>query len=215
MTLTPIETNPAPTTLAGERAAAVAETLSAVRQRLRDGVDRTALRDVAAQLERLAGRVHLFPRIDFPAPQARQGVEASSRYLLNAISPDAEGDGEIALYLNSINPGKTTIPHNHDTWAVIVAVEGQEHNVLYRRVDDGSDADKIQLEVERQLVVEPGTHVAFMPQDFHSIHVTGDAPTLHLHLYGRPLESLTGRLGVDPLTGAIVKYNATQMRTPA
>lgn len=133
---------------------------------------------------------------------------ASTRYRLNA----QDSDTDIALYLNSINPGKTTIPHNHDTWAVIVAIEGQEDNRVYRRTDDGSNPAKATLALEREVSVQPGTHIAFLAEDLHSIHVVGNAPTLHFHLYGRPLETLAGRIGVKPDTGEIVNYNATQMQ---
>lgn len=197
------------TTPADARRTAVSQTLSDIRQLL-DGrpVDRPALDQVAARLARLAARPELFSRADFPAPAADAGVGASTRYRLNP----ADGDGDIALYLNSINPGKKTIPHNHDTWAVIVAIEGQEFNRVYRRTGDASDPRVIHLAVEREVTVEPGTPIAFLPQDVHSIHVTGEHPTLHFHLYGRPLETLTGRIGIDPDTGAVVNYNATQMK---
>ena len=75
----------------------------------------------------------------------------------------------------------------------------------------GSNPEHASIEVERELVVRPGTPISFLPQDIHSIHVVGDAPTLHFHLYGRPLETLTGRIGVELETGRIVNYNATQL----
>jgi hypothetical protein len=42
----------------------------------------------------------------------------------------------------------------------------------------------------------------------------GHEPTLHFHLYGQPLETLSGRIGVEPETGRVVNYNATQF-TPS
>jgi hypothetical protein len=60
--------------------------------------------------------------------------------------------------------------------------------------------------------VQPGTPIAFLPDEIHSIHVTGSTPTLHFHLYGRPLETLTGRLGFEIDTGKVVRYNATHMQ---
>jgi hypothetical protein len=54
--------------------------------------------------------------------------------------------------------------------------------------------------------------VAFLPEDIHSIHVVGDQPTLHFHLYGQPLETLSGRIGVKLETGEVVNYNATQFK---
>lgn len=195
--------------LSEQRRAAVAATLADVRQLIADGApDRAALAAVTARLEALAAQKALFTRADFPPPDAGQGVGASTRYRLNAD----DGDEGLALYLNSILPGKTTQPHNHTTWAVIVAVEGEEVNRLYDRTDDRSNPAQAQIALAREFTVQPGASIAFLPDDVHSIHVVGDSPTLHFHLYGKPLERLTGRIGIDAETGAITNYNATQFQ---
>ena len=116
------------TPIAKERRQAVDAALADVRSLTARGLpDRATLASITARLEQLATQKALFSRTDFPPPAETQGVGASTRYRLN---PD-DGDGGLALYLNSINPGKTTAPHNHTTWAVIVAVEGQEVNRIY------------------------------------------------------------------------------------
>ena len=195
--------------LALQRQAAVEQTLEDIRQIIgQHPLDRATLAVVTTRLERLAAQKQLFTRAAFPPPATNLGVGASTRYRLN---PD-DADDDIALYLNSINPGKTTIPHNHTTWAVIVAVEGREDNRVYQRTDDGNDAGHAQLALVRELTVQPGTSINFLPEDIHSIHVVGDEPTLHFHLYGQPLETLSGRIGVDPETGRVVNYNATQFK---
>jgi len=195
--------------IAEQRHAAIQSALTDIRQIAGNhSIDRITLAHITARLEKLATQSALFTRDAFPPPAITEGVGASTRYRLN---PEDGGSG-IALYLNSINPGKTTIPHNHTTWASIVAVEGQEQNRIYRRTDDGSNPSRAQLELVRELTVQPGTSVDFLPDDIHSIYVVGDQPTLHFHLYGQPLETLTGRIGIDLETGAVVNYNATQFK---
>ena len=192
------------TTITTARREAVDAFLNQVRTLLNDKEpDRAALASVASELEQLASHTELFSRADFPPPAEHEGVGASTRYRLNP----ADGEEGLALYLNSINPGKTTAPHNHTTWAVIVALEGEELNRVYQRTDDGSDPTRAQIHLKREFTVQPGAPIAFLPDDIHSIHVTGDSPTLHFHLYGRPLESLTGRIAIDLETGAIKNYN--------
>lgn len=194
--------------LAARRRAAVDAALADIRQLARtQPFDRAVLARITARLEQLAGQSALFTRADFPPPDASEGVGASTRYRLNP----GDGDEDVALYLNSINPGKTSIPHNHTTWATIVAIEGQELNRVYRRTDDGSDPARAQLVLEREVTVQPGTPIGFLADDLHSIHVIGERPTLHFHLYGRPLETLSRRIGVKLETGAVVNYNATQL----
>jgi predicted metal-dependent enzyme (double-stranded beta helix superfamily) len=211
MTTSNTPNTPGGAALAAQRHVAVDQALDDIR-RIADAapLDRAVLARITARLEKLAAQTALFSRADFPPPAAGEGVDAATRYRLN---PD-DGEDGIALYLNSINPGKTSIPHNHTTWATIVAIEGQEENRIYRRTDDGSDPAVARLVLETQVTVEPGTSVGFLPEDLHSIHVLGDRPTLHFHLYGRPLETLTRRIGVNLETGAVINYNATQM-TPS
>lgn len=165
------------------------------------GTTRQSLEEAAAILRQLAARAELFPLDTFPSPATRE-VGDSAHYLLHK-----EADDSYALYLNSINPGKITPPHNHSTWAVIVAVDGQEINKIYRAVDPVREPGPVRVELERQVVVEPGGgHVAFLGDDIHSIEVVGDRPTRHIHLYGRALERLTDRLSFDPATGAVRRY---------
>jgi len=192
------------------RTSAVAATLAEIRDiESSRGITRESLQVISAVLQKLAQREDLFSFADFPPPDAASG-KTSTRYYLNR---EGAGEGtdqdDIALYLNSIIPGKTTIPHNHDTWAVIVAIKGEELNRLYQRDDDGSNPEQARISLTRELTVQPGTPISFLPDDLHSIHVQGTQPTLHFHLYGRPLDTLSGRIGIEPDTGRIVNYNKT------
>jgi len=199
-------TNEAVTDVAAQRKAAVQTLLADARTIIDEkGVTREALAAISARLLELATHRALFDSADFPPPQRDSG-DTSTRYRLNP------GEDGFALYLNSLLPGKTTIPHNHDTWAVIAAIDGAELNRIYRRTDDGRDPDHAKIELSQEIVVRPGVPIAFFPDDIHSIHVGGAEPTLHFHLYGRPLETLTGRLGFETDTGLIVRYNATHMQ---
>ncbi|WP_109511951.1 cysteine dioxygenase [Pseudomonas ovata] len=177
--------------------------LHAVRAIHARGVDRAALAEIIRLVEDLTTRHDLFNFERFPAPSADSG-ETQFRYRLN-------DDGESpTLYLNSLLPGKSTLPHNHETWAVIVAVQGQELNRVYQRADDGRDPARAQLVLDREVVVQPGTPIGFLGEDLHGIRVDGERSTLHFHLYGRPLESLENRYGVRE-DGTVINYNKSQM----
>src|SRR5450830_1945045 len=190
------------------RAAAIAATRAVVRDiETNQGITRASLQSITGVLQKLAEREDLFNFTDFPPPDTASG-NTSTRYYLNHEGGSSDKD-DIALYLNSIIPGKTTVPHNHDTWAVIVAVQGEELNRLYERHDDRSNPEQASISLVRELTVKPGTPISFLPDDLHSIHVQGDQPTLHFHLYGRPLDTLSGRIGIDPQTVLIVNYNQT------
>ncbi len=198
----------APATSAA-RTAAVAAAMDRVRAIEREqGITRPALDAIMAEMLALAGQEALFPAPEFPPPP--EGEHGSRRYLLQE-----DPDGRFALYLLALNPGNSTKPHDHTTWAVVTAVEGQELNRVYRRTDDASVEGKASLERVREVMVEPGQGIAPMPDDIHSIHTFGDRPTRHLHVYGLALEKLDARQGFDPEHGTVQPYNKAFMTPTA
>jgi predicted metal-dependent enzyme (double-stranded beta helix superfamily) len=192
-----------------ERAAAVGATIGRVKAIVaEEGVTRDSLKRIEAELMALAAQEQLFPFADFPPPPP--GEKAGRRYLLHS-----EPDDTFALYMNALNPGNETKPHDHTTWAVVVAVSGQELNRRYERTDDGSVEGRATLRETGQVMVEPGRGITLMPEDIHSIHTSGSEPTRHLHLYGLALERLDGRLGFDPEAGTVTRYNRAYMQPTA
>jgi predicted metal-dependent enzyme (double-stranded beta helix superfamily) len=197
------------TDVSAARAAAVASTIDRIRAiEAADGVTRPALEKIRAELLGLAAQEHLFPSHTFPPPA--DGQKGSNRYLLQE-----DPGNRFALYMNALNPGNTTKPHDHTTWAVVVAVDGQELNKVYERSDDGADPDKCQIRLREEVMVEPGRGICLMPEDIHSIHTTGARPTRHLHMYGLALEKLDNRKAYDMETGAVTLYNRNFMKPTA
>lgn len=194
------------TDVSAARAAAVAATVDRIRAiEAKEGVTRPALEKIRDELMALAAQEHLFPSASFPPPP--EGQKGSKRYLLQE-----DPGNRFALYLNALNPGNETKPHDHTTWAVVVAVDGQELNRVYERADDGSDPGRCELRLKEEIMVEPGRGICLMPEDIHSIHTTGDRPTRHLHMYGLALERLDDRKAYDPQTGTVTAYNKNFMQ---
>ena len=191
------------------RTAAVAAAMDRVKEIERtQGVTRASLDAIKVVLLELAADEALFPAAEFPPPPA--GETGSKRYLLQE-----DPDGRFAIYMLALNPGNSTKPHDHTTWAVVTAVEGQELNRVYRRLDDGGVLGQARLQLVREVMVEPGAGIALMPEDIHSIHTNGTATTRHLHCYGLALERLDERQGFDLEAGTVQPYNKAFMAPTA
>jgi predicted metal-dependent enzyme (double-stranded beta helix superfamily) len=93
--------------------------------------------------------------------------------------------------------GRGAPPHNHGTWAVVAGVDGEETNVFWKRLDDGSRPGYAEIVRTGETPFGPGDVVSFLPAQIHSVvNATGEV-TVSLHVYGKHLND-TGRSQFDP-----------------
>jgi len=190
-----------------QRGKAVAGAMAEIRDiEHTQGVNAQALDAIKGVLLKLAVRRDLFPEEQFPV-----GPEDGNSVIYRLSEDD---DHRFALYASTALPGKGVPPHNHTTWAVIVGVHGDEHNILYERADDGSREGVGELRQTGELTVSHGTGVTLMPDDIHSIHVTGEQKTVHLHMYGLALEQLHERVMYNTQAGTYKVFPASQNIKP-
>jgi rhodanese-related sulfurtransferase/predicted metal-dependent enzyme (double-stranded beta helix superfamily) len=183
-------------TIQEQRAQAVGELVGRVRAiESREGVSRTSLDRIKAELIALASRSELFPPAHFANIPGRAGT-------IYHLAEDA--DGRFALYGSAGVPGKAQPPHNHTTWASIAGVYGDEHNVFYERTDRGETPGEGRLRRSHELTIQRGNACAMLPDDFHTIEVTSESESLHLHLYGKTLEDLPDRITFPSSAGGKV-----------
>lgn len=95
-------------------------------------------------------------------------------------------------------PGRGVAPHDHQTWGVVVGLDGEEINVDWRRRDDGSKPGYAELETAKETEVTHGAVVTFLPNDIHSVRNDGAVPSLSLHVYGNTLSAMQ-RSEFDPI----------------
>ena len=121
---------------------------------------------------------------------------------------DDQGFGVTALYVAADDgllvetvcwaPGRGVAPHDHKTWGVVVGLDGEEINVDWRRLDDGTRDGHAELETARELAIRRGVAATFLPDDIHSVRNDGAEPSLSLHIYGRNLANIN-RSEFDPV----------------
>jgi predicted metal-dependent enzyme (double-stranded beta helix superfamily) len=133
------------------------------------------LREVAAQLVALTR--------ELAGPLPPHWLATAGQSLLEPLAIDRASG--LALYRVSENGDEVDPPHGHQTWAVTAGIVGAVRHRLYRRT-----ALPGEVEWVRDVVVAPGESLVLLEHEVHSTERVAAGPTLHLHLYGKPLESL-------------------------
>jgi len=168
----------------------------------RYGLNHESLSKMRAVLLRLTKSRELFPVSVFHPP-----LDGRNTNYLYCLAEDA--DGTNALYISSEHHSedRSTLPHNHLTWAVIVGLEGNELNKLYERVDDGKTAGRGMVRVSSEVELKLGSGIYLMPEEIHSVHTRGGHSMLSMHMYGLSMPRQTERIEFLP-------DGTTRNRTP-
>lgn len=163
--------------LVHERTRAVQQTLERVKQLGLPRVgDPTPEQIDAAQaaFRELGERTELFPPEQFPYL-----YESRSGFYRIGEDPDHHN----ALYIQVSSHRQANQPHKHPYWAIITGVQGDELNILYERIDDGSVEGKGKLSEPLPVHIEPGVSFFIHNKYFHTIHIEGEPDGVHLHFY--------------------------------
>lgn len=177
-----------------ERSKNIVAAMSAVREAIGPTATVDGLDAAKAVLKNLALRRDLFPETDFPWPTADQENVMYCIYR-------GEG-GDTALYLDLLNQGSAGAPHDHgNSWAIVVAMEGQERHNLFRRADAGTGVGRADLQPAGQIDIGPGEAVSLLPGGIHSISAIGSARLMMMHCYAHPFDAQDARLEFDLSSG--------------
>ena len=178
------------------RGKAIGEALDDIRAiEAQNGVNRDSLELIKQRMIKLGQQRDLFPDADFPLAPEHNGE------FFDVLSVD--DDGRFELYIEVADQTVDVPPHDHTTWAVVVGIEGDELNRLYDADPNGGTPPTLREEVH----VGPGTGVAMMPEDFHSIHMAEGERNMHLHLYGLCFAKLKDRTLYDKEAGAYRQFD--------
>ena len=181
-----------------ERSKAVRSTVDSIRNiESTHGITKQALEKIKQQLIELAANTDWFTESEFPAPD----ISSSDSSCVYRLSQDVR-DNRFALYVQSARAPTHTPPHNHDTWAVIAGICGDELNRLYKRTESG-------VEQIGEHTVRLGTAVSLLPDELHSIHIDDKNAVINFHMYGLALECLTEREYYDKKNDAWKIYRST------
>jgi 3-mercaptopropionate dioxygenase len=142
--------------------------------------------DVAAGLEALRPRFAALLADQswlpdaFAAPYAASGMGGGiGTWLLFRAA-----DRSLSLFSLVVPPGAETPVHDHLAWGFVGLYRGEQAEIVYRRVDDGSDAEHAALEVAEVNALRPGDFYMLLPPDgdIHAVRTTSEVASVSIHL---------------------------------
>ena len=118
-------------------------------------------------------------------------------------------DGSLCLFSLVIPAGAETPIHDHLAWGLIGVYRGVQDETVYRRLDDGADQAKAQLEVARRQTVSRGQCYTLLPplDDIHYVKTVSDAPSVSIHLLANDTACVT-RHRFDAASGIVTAFRS-------
>lgn len=118
-------------------------------------------------------------------------------------------DGSLCLFSLVIPPRAQTPIHDHLAWGLIGVYRGVQDETVYRRLDDGVDESKAELEIARQQTVKHGDFYTLLPplDDIHHVKTVSDMPSISIHLLANDTACVT-RHRFDATTGVVTPFRS-------
>lgn len=123
--------------------------------------------------------------------------EADSELGYGTTLLHVEPDQSLFVVVDSWLPGRGVPPHDHDTWAVVVGVDGTERNLFWQRLDDALLPGYAELQLMGERCITDGEALLLPSGSIHSVINETEHTSLSFHVYGRHL-NFTERRQFDP-----------------
>jgi 3-mercaptopropionate dioxygenase len=124
-------------------------------------------------------------------------------------------DGSLCLFALVVPPGAATPVHDHLAWGLVGIYRGEQHETVYRRLDDGRDENRAQLEVAKEQLLRPGEFYPLIPpvDDIHYVRTTSAEPSISIHLLANDT-ACVWRHKFDPSAGTVMPFRSGYANAP-
>jgi 3-mercaptopropionate dioxygenase len=124
-------------------------------------------------------------------------------------------DGSLCLFSLVVPAGAATPVHDHLAWGIVGVYRGKQHETVYRRLDDGSDAARANLEVAKEQALEPGDFYPLLPptDDIHYVRTVSPTASISIHLLANDT-ACVWRHKFDPASGAVTPFRSGYANAP-
>ena len=150
-----------------------------------------------------------------PEPYAQPDLKSGMGGGIGQYALYRAQDGSLCVFSLVIPPGVSTPVHDHLAWGVIGVYRGRQHETIYRRLDDGSDARRAQLEVVREQEVNTGEFYTLVPptDDIHYVRTVSPTPSVSIHLLANDT-ACVWRHRFDPAAGTVAAFRSGYSNAP-
>jgi 3-mercaptopropionate dioxygenase len=124
-------------------------------------------------------------------------------------------DGSLCLFALVVPVGAATPVHDHLAWGLVGMYRGEQHETLYRRLDDGRNERQAQLEVSKEQTLVPGEFYPLIPplDDIHYVRTTSATPSISIHLLANDT-ACVWRHKFEPGSGAVTAFRSGYANAP-
>jgi 3-mercaptopropionate dioxygenase len=178
---------------------------------------RTTIQNDEARLEalrpafaRLLAAEHWLPeRCAKPDDTSRMGGGIGQYALYRAE------DGSLCLFSLVVPVGAATPVHDHLAWGLVGIYRGRQDETVYRRLDNGADEGRADLEVAKRQELGRGEFYALLPpiDDIHYVRTISDTPSISIHLLANDT-ACVWRHKFDPASGVVTPFRSGYANAP-
>jgi predicted metal-dependent enzyme (double-stranded beta helix superfamily) len=185
---------------------------------------------IDATREQTASVADLEPRVEAIKPAFANLLAADGWLPERFARPDSESrmgdgigqyalyraeDGSLCLFALVVPVGAATPVHDHLAWGLVGMYRGEQHETVYRRLDDGSDERHAQLEVSKEQMLQPGDFYPLIPpvDDIHYVRTTSATPSISIHLLANDT-ACVWRNKFEPASGAVMPFRSGYANAP-
>jgi predicted metal-dependent enzyme (double-stranded beta helix superfamily) len=124
-------------------------------------------------------------------------------------------DGSLCLFSLVVPAGSATPVHDHLAWGLVGIYRGRQHETVYRRLDDGQDQTRADLEISKQQTLSAGQFYALLPplDDIHYVRTVSDAPSISIHLLANDT-ACVWRHRFEPAAGSVTPFRSGYANAP-
>jgi predicted metal-dependent enzyme (double-stranded beta helix superfamily) len=118
-------------------------------------------------------------------------------------------DGSLCLFSLVVPPNAATPVHDHLAWGLVGLYRGAQHETVYRRLDDGSDESRADLQISKEQSLAPGDFYPLLPptDDIHYVRTTSDTASISIHLLANDT-ACVWRHKFDPAAGTVAAFRS-------